>query len=420
MSSPSQRPSAKQPTTTTTSSIVFTILMERKDLYDTTNSSSEEIVPAERNDVEVPTQQQIDRIGPYAYVSTDKESLKMKCSILKVPSKVDSEIIRPSIAVDRSVPNPLKDEMEKYWNQRRRLFRKFDQGIILDTEGWFSVTPEQIAAHVAQQVAVSYGPMVVLDAFGGCGGNAIGFCQRPEIAQVVCVDLDRQKLRATAHNASIYGIPKDKMILVECNVIFLLQFCYKNGHFILDSPIENAADAMAMMAAMPPAVPMEHCEGFPIGGIDLLPREIHLVFMDPPWGGVDYNAFGRYGYSLQEHMRIPRLHSHLKEKKAADSFFDSFAPTNPQERKAAFNCALDETNCVNGAELLRLAASASRDAAVVYDIPRNTNRTSLAEAAVAAGYRGNCKLDEHHLNGRLKTVTAYFGKDWRTTLFGGK
>ena len=49
---------------------------------------------------------------------------------------------------------------------------------------------------------------------------------------------------------------------------------------------------------------------------------------------------------------------------------------------------------------------------VVYDIPRNTNRTSLGGAALAAGYRGNVKLEEHYLNGRLKTVTAYMGTDW--------
>jgi hypothetical protein len=45
-------------------------------------------------------------------------------------------------------------------------------------------------------------------------------------------------------------------------------------------------------------------------------------------------------------------------------------------------------------------------------LPRNINRGSLGSAGLAAGYRGNCKLEEHYLNGRLKTVTAYFGSDW--------
>jgi trimethylguanosine synthase len=341
-------------------------------------------------------------------------------------------------------PTSLPDNCQKYWHQRHHLFSRFDAGIRLDHEGWFSVTPEPIAHHVAAQVPMlvvdvvdvdgvaAVGPapadhlndhdddghdtnnIVVLDAFGGCGGNAIAFAQRPEIARLICVDLDRQKLRNAAHNAAIYGIPHHKMVFVECNVIFILQFCYRHGNFVLDAPLTNAADAMAMMAAMPPTVaPTERYEGYQIGGLDLLPRHIDVIFMDPPWGGVDYNAFGRSGYSLQDHMRIPRRHGHLQEQKAADAFFDSFAPTTEYERKAAFNCTLDETNGVSGSELLRLAAQAAHGARVIYDIPRNTNRHSLGEAALSAGYRGNIKLDEHYWHGRLKTVTAYFGKDWR-------
>ena len=45
-----------------------------------------------------------------------------------------------------------------------------------------------------------------------------------------------------------------------------------------------------------------------------------------------------------------------------DAFFDSFAaaqPRNKKERKAAFNSGLDASNCVNGAELLALAAQAA-------------------------------------------------------------
>ena len=96
-----------------------------------------------------------------------------------------------------------------------------------------------------------------------------------------------------------------------------------------------------------------------------------------------------------------------------DDFFDTFAPSNPrnkQERKAQFNSSVDETNCVNGAELLQLAAAATQ--CVLYDVPRNTNRQSLGQAALAAGYRGNCLWEEHYLNSRLKTVTVYFGYDW--------
>jgi hypothetical protein len=39
----------------------------------------------------------------------------------------------------------------KYWRQRYRLFSMFDRGIKLDNEGWFSVTPERIAQHIAER-----------------------------------------------------------------------------------------------------------------------------------------------------------------------------------------------------------------------------------------------------------------------------
>lgn len=43
-------------------------------------------------------------------------------------------------------------------------------------EGWFSVTPERIAEHIAQRIHHSHVHVdVVVDAFCGVGGNAIQF-----------------------------------------------------------------------------------------------------------------------------------------------------------------------------------------------------------------------------------------------------
>ena len=341
--------------------------------------------------------------------------------------------------VDNSTPCPYEDSsITKYWRQRRRLFSKFDQGIQLDEEGWFSVTPEQIARHVARQLRhllssplsstnnneSSHHPdVIVLDAFCGCGGNAIAFGQQPNMT-VVGVDLDRGKLRRAAHNAAIYGIPPDRLILIECNVLFVLEYCYRSGQFVLDQPLPTPEAATKLMNAMPAAVMTETTkDGYQIGGIDCLPRRIDAIFMDPPWGGVDYEVFGKHGYDLATNMKIARPAQATTATAVGDDFFDTFcASSSPQqqqqqqrrnkkERRAQFNCHVDDTNCVNGAELLGLAAAATKSA-VLYDVPRNTNRQSLGLAALAAGYRGNCRWDEHYLNGRLKTVTAYFGRDW--------
>ena len=73
---------------------------------------------------------------------------------------------------------------------------------------------------------------------------------------------------------------------------------------------------------------------------------------------------------------------------------------------------LEEGEYIDGVQLLKIAAEAIRSRMVMYDLPKNTNKESLGQAALSAGYRGNIKLEEHFLNGRLKTVTAYLGTDF--------
>lgn len=107
-------------------------------------------------------------------------------------------------------------------------------------------------------------------------------------------------------------------------------------------------------------------------------------------GGIDYNAMGKDGYDLARDMKI----------RGCERGCIGFPPT-PE---------------VDGFRLLKIAAAATRTRFVVYDLPRNTNKQSLAEAALEAGYEGNGKLDEHYINNRLKTVTAYFGLDFRHLL----
>jgi len=320
---------------------------------------------------------------------------------------------------NRKITTPPSPHLTKYWNQRHRLFSKFDQGIQLDEEGWYSVTPEQIAHHVARktihnlQSQQTDDTVYILDAFCGCGGNAIAFAQQQPQATVIGLDVDRSKLRRAAHNASLYQIPPGKLLLIECNVLFVLEHCYRNQAYVLDQPVATPEQAQALMESMPPPVPTERTPGgYQIGGIDLLPPKVHCVFMDPPWGGVDYSVFGNQGYDLQENMKIYRSLS-VKEEESNNDFFDKFSPQTTHERKAQFNCsraALSEKqDYVDGQQLLDLAAQSARY--VVYDVPRNTSRESLAHAALAAGYRGHCRIEENHLNGRLKTVTAYFGLD---------
>lgn len=62
-------------------------------------------------------------------------------------------------------------DMGKYWCQRYLLFSRYDDGIKMDEEGWFSVTPEPLARHHAERC----GSGIIIDCFTGVGGNSIQF-----------------------------------------------------------------------------------------------------------------------------------------------------------------------------------------------------------------------------------------------------
>ncbi|NWY10373.1 TGS1 synthase, partial [Aphelocoma coerulescens] len=138
--------------------------------------------------------------------------------------------IPPEIAAD--------PELVKYWAQRYRLFSRFDEGIKLDREGWFSVTPEKIAEHIAVRVSQSFNCDIIVDAFCGVGGNAIQFALTSK--RVIAVDIDPEKLRLARHNAEVYGVAE--------HIDFL------------------CGDFMALAAGL----------------------RADVVFLSPPWGGPDY------------------------------------------------------------------------------------------------------------------------------------
>ncbi|KAG2604711.1 hypothetical protein PVAP13_4NG139965 [Panicum virgatum] len=123
----------------------------------------------------------------------------------------------------------------KYWAHRHSLFSLYDRGVRMDGEGWYSATPEAIAASQAARAAP--GDLVV-DAFAGCGANSIQFAARG--CFVVAVEIDPRKVELAAHNARVYG--------VEDRIQFVV------GDFFRLAPFLKA----------------------------------DLVFLSPPWGGPSY------------------------------------------------------------------------------------------------------------------------------------
>uniref|UniRef100_A0A1J3IBV8 Trimethylguanosine synthase n=1 Tax=Noccaea caerulescens TaxID=107243 RepID=A0A1J3IBV8_NOCCA len=131
-------------------------------------------------------------------------------------------------------------KVKKYWVQRYDLFSRYDQGIEMDEQGWYSVTPEEIAI---KQAARCRGK-VVIDCFSGVGGNTIQFAK--VCSSVIAIDIDPNKVKLAINNAKVYGVAN--------NVDYVV------GDFIKLAPSLKG----------------------------------DVVFLSPPWGGPMYNRVESY------------------------------------------------------------------------------------------------------------------------------
>ncbi|KAL3284721.1 hypothetical protein HHI36_018867 [Cryptolaemus montrouzieri] len=155
-------------------------------------------------------------------------------------------------------PPEIRDsaKLKKYWMRRFSLFSRFDEGVKLDKESWYSVTPEIVAKHTAQRCKTD----VIIDAFCGAGGNTIQFALTCK--KVIAVDIDPIKIELARNNAKVYGVV-DKI------------------EFIVGDFMTLASNLKA-----------------------------DVVFMSPPWGGPSYS--NRLVYDLEK-MLQPSPFSKLME-----------------------------------------------------------------------------------------------------------
>jgi len=262
--------------------------------------------------------------------------------------------------------NPYDDDEvpDKFWSQRRRLFKRFDDGIQLDKESWYSVTPEAIANHISSHLVSNREGTIVLDPFVGCGGNAIAFARLEEVKLVVCVDKDRSKLLKAAHNAAIYGIPKEKMVFLHDNAFRILSY-YKDKKMVKILECKGKMNKNKYTS-----------KEFKFGGVELLPDSIDIVFLSPPWGGIDYAKVGKRNYDLKC-IRIDGIEENIQ---------------------------------MDGDDILNKAANAlGQEGPIGLFLPKNINGVALGRSVLRAGYNCPMVLEKNVLNGKLKTVTAYIG-----------
>lgn len=151
----------------------------------------------------------------------------------------------------------------RFWLRRHLLWNKFDQGILMDTTGWYSVTPELIARQQVLQtkallfkqskkqaeddseksVSFNLKGFLVWDGFVGVGGNAVAWCK--ECGLCLGSDINAERLAMAAHNVkNIYKMPN----------LELLQMDFRQVKHVFRK-------------------------------VDL----VDLMFISPPWGGPSYN-----------------------------------------------------------------------------------------------------------------------------------
>eukprot|EP00826_Nyctotherus_ovalis_P042780 TRINITY_DN4453_c0_g1_i2.p1 TRINITY_DN4453_c0_g1~~TRINITY_DN4453_c0_g1_i2.p1 ORF type:complete len:372 (-),score=113.57 TRINITY_DN4453_c0_g1_i2:461-1576(-) len=136
-------------------------------------------------------------------------------------------------------PQFISEQNQKFYDKRYYLFSKYDQGIKLDEESWYSVTPEVIAEHIAKKCRCN----CILDAFCGAGSNSIQFARYAK--KVYANDVAASRLDIALHNARIYRVEE--------------KISFVNKDFLVLDKVKDFDEL------------------------------VDLVFISPPWGGISYS-----------------------------------------------------------------------------------------------------------------------------------
>lgn len=150
----------------------------------------------------------------------------------------------------------LPKNIKKFWGKRYKLFSRYDYGVYMTAEMWYSVTPEAAAIMVARLVkhwlpnATS-----ILDVCCGAGGNTIQFAK--EFDTVGAIDISGTNVECTLHNSQIYGV-YDRIWLFT-------------GDW-------NVMSKNASQDWIPEPIQNENTDEI-----------FDFVFCSPPWGGTSYN-----------------------------------------------------------------------------------------------------------------------------------
>lgn len=159
----------------------------------------------------------------------------------------------------------LPKSSRKYWKQRYSLFSKFDEGVYMNKELWYSVTPEMVAIFIAKFIqACDPSVNTVLDVFSGGGGNTIQMARY--FNKVIGVDMNEEHIYCTEKNSEIYGV----------------------------------MDKIELHLAMWPS-------GINVELLSKFQNEVDFVFASPPWGGPGYTANDSFDLTQLEPIPLADL-----------------------------------------------------------------------------------------------------------------
>ncbi|KAJ9107826.1 hypothetical protein QFC19_002732 [Naganishia cerealis] len=269
----------------------------------------------------------------------------------------------------------------------------------MDETGWFSVTPESIACHIAERCQSD----TILDPFCGVGGNVIQFAMTCE--RVIAIDNDMTRLKLARHNAMQYGVA-DRI------------------EFICGDYIQFAEAYAKRLDQDAQAGKRRHGD------------EIDVVFLSPPWGGTDYLSLGK---STATPAQTPQSSARKgKGKQSNDSgldylgtSLDSSSPSTPASSQRGKTVEtygipndmppypLSALAPVSGQELFNLTSKISPN--VAFYLPKNTDTNELAALApdIVDGSgkvvgKEWVEVEEEFVGQRkgwnsLKAITAYYG-----------
>lgn len=263
------------------------------------------------------------------------------------------------------------ENMLKYWRQRKSLFTLFDGSSetgelpLLDRESWYSITPEPIAARIAQRCRCG----IVLDAFCGVGGNAIQFALTCE--RVIAIDIDPIKLQMAKHNARVYGVEQ------------YITFLQGDWREFAKAWIRNRDTNTLTADKQLDDVRWQECQQL----------NFDVVFLSPPWGGVSYRTL--QPETPQKVMPLTPATPTIEF--GQDENFYPLSALAPSGGKDLFETASKLTPNV------------------CMFVPRTVDLNELASLVDKNGQHSQISVEEQWLRGRCKALSCYFGElaEWK-------